>query len=417
MGGAQRIAGFARYLPEFGWRPTVLTVKNVHYFASDAGLLEDLKDLHIERTESLDPLRLALRFFGKKESENRLPGRSAKFRRLLNVLNFFLVPDNKILWTPFAWMRAKKLLKEEEFALIMSSGPPHSTHLLAKSLSKLTRTPWVADFRDGWALGNFQGNFTRIHQRVDRIFERKTIKAADRIVAVSNGLAEELQNEGPKNQVAVITNGFEPKNFQAPAPQSKRFDLVHVGTIGNFVVVEPFLELFRDYVETRKIQPSEMQLHFIGADIEGKLDVRIAELRISDYVSMTGYLPHAKAVESCQSAAALLYIVDGNPDRSFVPGKTFEYMAAKKPVLAIAKEVEGLEILKKNGGVFHALPNEARTIFSHLDLLIANHKAGLTPDFSTTHLEQYSRKKLTEKLTVVFEQTIENMNFQKKGGM
>jgi len=158
MGGTQRMAKFVKYLPQFGWKPYVVTVKDIVYFAKDESLLADVRDADITRTGSLDPQRLLARFaFGKPQSAVARKASGSKVWRTTNrLLQWVFVPDAKVLWLPFALYRAWKRLRSENIDCVLTSAPPHASQLLGFALKKMTKIPWVADFRDGWAHGNFQ---------------------------------------------------------------------------------------------------------------------------------------------------------------------------------------------------------------------------------------------------------------------
>ncbi len=197
MGGTQRTAKFVKYLPDFGWEPIVLTVKDVAYFAKDESLLQDVMKAKVIRTGSLDPQRMLSIFRRRKaavNSETREPG-VQRWEALSRLIAWFLVPDAKILWIPFVISRALFAIKQGNINCLLTTGPPHSVHLAGIILKKLTHLPLVLDFRDGWSKGNFQNEPTKLHRRLNRYLEKSVLEKADGVVAVSNRLADSLKGK------------------------------------------------------------------------------------------------------------------------------------------------------------------------------------------------------------------------------
>ncbi|MFQ5633098.1 MAG: glycosyltransferase, partial [bacterium] len=401
MGGTQRIAGFVKHLPEFCWQPTVVTVKSIAYYAYDNDLLKEIGNAKIERTGSLDPLRLAAKFQRAPATATAPISTSVSKNLLLKVLNLFLVPDNKIPWYPFAYLRAKSLLRRTKFDAIISTGPPHSTHLIAKRLSRKFRIPWIADFRDTWANGDFQAKSTPLHSYLDAYLQKKVLRTASHITAVSEGLAQTLRAsvQRAKDDFTVITNGYEEADFRLyKKPKDKCFDVVHVGAIGNFARPELAIRTFRLFVEDALLSPQGAKLHFVGADISGELDQMVADAEMQEYIITTGYVPHHEAVKYLHKADVLLYLVSGDPNAGFIPGKTFEYMAARKPVLAISDEIEGLQLLRKTGLVYRVASNDLPGAVNALKAAFIAHKKHEQLEPTDFDIQQFTRRNLMRKL-------------------
>lgn len=404
MGGTQRMLSLARYLPQFGWQPHILTVKDIAYHAHDPELLHELSSLPIVRTESLDLARVLARFQSRL-SEQRSNAFSYKSWKnlFLRLINFFMIPDNKILWNPFAQKAACNLINNIRFDLILSSGPPHSSHLLAMKLAKKFQIPWVADFRDGWACGDFQQNRTRLHTIIDKRLQKEVLQKAHRIIAVSNGLAAALK-AGQLTPVEVVTNGYNATDFDTDYQPTMQFEMLHVGSIGNFALPDIFLNALRKFV--MEVGDNAIRMRFIGADITGELVQKIAAAGLTDYVQHAGYLVHKMAVSELQKADLLIYLVTGRPSQGFVPGKTFEYLAANRPVLAIAERVEGVQLLLRNGATRLADPNSEEEILQALRLFYDEYKKQRVLQPDPNFAKQYERKKLVNKMANIFDSVI-----------
>ena len=403
MGGTQRLAAFARYLPEFGWQPEVLTVKDIAYFAYDPELLRGLENIPIHRTESLDPLRLLARLkridrHGSGAAGSAISGGGAG-DRLRRAANLLLMPDNKIPWYPFALRRAGAILRQKPFDAILSSGPPHSTHLIAMRLAKKHRLPWIADFRDGWAGGDFQPAPTALHRKADARLQKRVLAGASHVVAVSDGLRDLLRQAAPQDTpISTITNGYDAADFQEPVQRNERFDAVHVGTVGGFVRALNTLVAFGKFVRENGLSPNDARLHFVGADISGRLQSEIRDCDLGPYAELHGYLPHSRAVAQMRQADLLLYLVDGEPYPGFIPGKTFEYLAAQRPILAAAPGIEGVRILLEGGATRWLQPDDVDGIARALMAFYLEFAKGEAIRPKSGFAARYERKRLTEKL-------------------
>lgn len=406
MGGTQRIAGFVKHLPEFGWQPTVVTVKSAAYYAYDENVLAEIGSAQIERTGSLDPLRLAAVLRHAPATAPATATVSASKILLLKIINFLLIPDNKILWYPFAYLRAKNLLRKSQYDAIVSSGPPHSSHLIAKRLAQKFRIPWLADFRDAWANGDFQAKSTHLHNWFDLHLQKKILNCANHITAVSEGLAQALLNTvlRSKKDITTITNGYEEADFRRQEKQQDAcFDVVHVGAIGNFARPELAIRAFRLFVEDALLSPQEAKLHFVGADLSGDLEKMVADAGMQEYIFAAGYVPHHDAIKYLRKADVLLFLVSGKPNAGFIPGKTFEYLAARKPVLAVSEGVEGLQLLRKTGLTYQVVADDLTGAVNALKAAFIAYKKNepLAPaDFD---YQQFTRRNLTRKLVEILE--------------
>ena len=403
MGGTQRIAGFARHLPAFGWQPHVLTVKPIAYYAEDPSLLHGLDSVRITRTESLDPARVLAKIRPQNQHRNAPQHGTSTWSRLLQrIINLAMVPDSKILWLPFARQEATKILQQEKFDLIFSSGPPHSAHMLAARLSRQFSIPWIADMRDGWAGGNFQHG-TALHRSIDTMLEKHTLSKAHGIVCVSPGLRSLLRRRLPNMPAnTLITNGYDQRDFEDTTPPDARFDIVFVGTTGNFVEATPILHALKVFLQDLPLSPKQIRLHFVGADLAGTLKNAIAGTGLQDYVTCTGYLPHPRAVAQLKRADLLLYLVTGSPTPDFVPGKTFEYLASGKPALAICPHIDGVRILQQAGLTRHVLPDDLIGCVNALRAFYTEFQRGVAPRADRSYIARFERHALTAQLADFF---------------
>ncbi len=399
MGGTQRIMNFAKSLPGFGWQPYVVTVKDIVYHAHDPQLLQEISAINVTRTESLDPARLLARFSRGGGNNSAHAAAAGKIKKLIyRLISYLLIPDSKILWQPFALRAVNRLFRCEKFDLILSSGPPHSCHLLAYKITQKHKIPWIADFRDGWAGGDFQRNQSMPHRWFDCRLQKKIIGAATHITVVSEGLAQILAAERPQ-AVTVITNGYDDACFSAEYQPTSKFELVHSGSIGNFVNPDLLLRALQRFAT--EFGHETFHMRFIGADMSGVLQDKIAAAGLAASVESTGYLSHQTTVHALQKADLLIYLVSGGASKSFIPGKTFEYLAANRPVLAIAEDVEGTRLLLEGGMTKWVAADETEKIYAGLRIFYKEYLERQVHHADLHFTCEFEWKKLTAKLVKI----------------
>lgn len=229
----QRILKFLKYLPKFGWEGSVLTVENVDYPDLDHSLIDKIPEgTKVYRTKFWTPFGIYRRLTGRKPKEKipvafikddhkSLAERISVFLRL----NLFL-PDAKVGWIPYAVKKGVRLIRDEKIDAIISSGPPHTCHLIARNIKRKTKVKWIADFRDPWTDIDYYSGMkrTKLAEWCDSRMEKSVLKEADCVVSASGGYLKILKSKGIKNSFEVITNGFDPDDFlNIPKIETNKF--------------------------------------------------------------------------------------------------------------------------------------------------------------------------------------------------
>lgn len=355
----QRALKFAKYLPEFGWLPTVLTVRpeDAAYPDVDPELAREVpSEVEVVRTPAWDPYALYARLLGKEKSETVSVGflgaaeenwkqRLARWLRA----NLFL-PDARIGWVPFAAARGGRLLDETHFDALLTTGPPHSVHLTGILLARRSGLPWVVDFRDPWVGIDYYAELpmTALARRIDAGLEQAVLNRADLCLTVS---AEMKASMSPRAQCPfeVIENGFDPADFAVEAePASDRFVLSHVG---NMNVARNPVALWRamERLRTPERMP-ELELSLVGnVDPAVLEDARSRGLDV--HLARHPYVPHDEAVRHMrQSALLLLSINRVEGAGGITTGKVYEYVASGRPVLGIGPPGgNAADVLQRSG--------------------------------------------------------------------
>jgi glycosyltransferase involved in cell wall biosynthesis len=358
MGGTQRPAKLAKYLPEFGWQPTVLTVKPIAYWAQDPSLLAELSDIPIIRTGSLDPQRLLAKWRGA-QNESKIAstanGRPSPILRIFNekLLPFFLIPDSKILWRFHAVQAACNIIQQEKFDALYTTSPPHSVQIIGRRVAKRCGLKWVADFRDNWTGGVVVHEPTPLQRWFNRAMQKSVLKAADAVISVTSGIRDELLREhaGNQDKFHLIANGFDESDF----PKSNRvandgkFIFCHCGSITAFSDPKPFIRALNIFRQKYADLAKRSLFQFVGYDALGNFANRVRQAGLEQMIEFVGYRPHREALQYLVNADALLLIARGKIDATFIPSKVFEYLGSRKPILALSNVHDTIDLLIKTG--------------------------------------------------------------------
>ena len=397
LGGTQRVAKFVKYLPDFGWRPIVVTVKPIAYWAMDRSLEQDVQAAKIIRTESLDPQRLLARI-GKTAVTVRAGERkSGVYFINQKLLPFLFVPDSKILWHPFVKKVARQLWTTEKIDALMTSSPPHSVHLVGRSIVRKYKLPWLVDFRDGWAGSHIVHEPTRWQLKRNQRLQKKTVAAADAVVAVSRGIKETLKNNSDSNsRFHIIANGFDPDDFPVSSKPHAKFTLCYSGTINKFAEPQPFLDALVLLRENDPAQFENLDVQFVGFDAIGDFSEQVSKRKLQKCVQVLGHKQHSDAVAYISNADALLLIAKSRDVDTFIPGKTFEYFGARKPILAISNSRYTNELLFQYK-LAHVVDSfEAPKIYLALQEFFR--KKWYSINVNSSFVDQFNRRRQTEQL-------------------
>jgi len=415
--GVQRVLKFARYLPRFGWEPLILTVARGEYPARDETLLRQIPaEMRIFKTRSLEPFSLYKRVTGLSEDESiptavlaESQGDWKKKAAHWVRLNLF-IPDAKIGWLPFALSAGKSIIDQYQPAIIFSSSPPPVVHLIAKRLKNKYRLKWVADFRDPWTDIHYYEDQKRLKatELIDHKLEFSVLRTADAVSCISR-LDIELDFSHKISQAKFfnIPNGFDEADFTGLEPVRAPegiFNFIHLGAVGRERVPHLLIKSIRRLADEKSITPADFVLTFIGKVVPALADACEAH-QVESFIRYIPYLPHREALEQAAGADALLLLItQSKMNLRILPGKTFEYMRLKKPILALGpSDGEVARILRntKSGDVIEYQDEEA--IYRHLYQLINEAKQNKNAGPSNTSgIERYSRENLTGELAALF---------------
>ena len=360
--GVVRPVQFAKYLPQFGWEPVILTVAQNAEYMADTSLLQELPvALKIYRAHSWEPLNGARvkRVASRLEAAPAVPSNgtsahgqqgshqarmSQRLRKLLKSFYFSLrIPDDKFGWYPFAVALGKRVIQEEQIDLIFATAPPYTNFLVGKALKVATGKPLVMDYRDEWTTMQYRDfPLNPVTQTINRRLEQGVVAKADAVITAIEPFADNLRAAAllpPTTPLVNLMNGFDPAHYQRHQPYTpnERFTIVYTGSFyGQRQTPEYFLQGLHALLTRRPALRTALAVRFIGTIFERHAR-RIAELDLTDVVHSCGVVPHDQAVAAQMAADVLLLVVGkGAGSEMVLTGKVFEYLGARRPILALA---------------------------------------------------------------------------------
>ncbi len=402
--GVQRWLKFVKYLRDFGVEPVVYIPENPHYPIEDASLEKEIpKDLTIYRQPLFEPYGLAKLLSSKKTTRIssgiiQTKNQSALEKAMLWVRGNFFIPDARKYWVKPSVKFLSEVLDKEGIATIITTGPPHSVHLIGQQLKAEKGVRWLADFRDPWTSIGYHKKLklTKSSQKKHKALERSVLNEADHIIVTSPATEREFQKI-TQQPITVITNGHD-SNYKGGAHLDKDFTISHIGSLLTGRNPKNLWKVLSRIASENSVFRTDLQLEFMGVVSKDVMD-SLYRLELGPYIKMRGYGSHAEAQRRQQRSQVLLLVeIDSEETKGIIPGKLFEYMAAQRPILAMGpKDWEAGKIISETqaGALFDYRSHDElkQTI---LEWYTAFKKENLSSRAAT--IEKYSRKTLTEQL-------------------
>lgn len=408
LSGVQRTLKFVKYLRNYNWLPVVITTGNVGYFAHDVSLTQELNQLNIEviRVGGKEPNAMLAKF-----GTIKLPTES--IRKLLNRISQTLyIPDNKISWSKKVIKKVEEITSKQQFDAIFITCPPFSAFSYVSKIRKQKDIPIFVDYRDLWYESYFSFYPTPIHKHLHKKEEYNALKAVDRVLVTNRRIKEKLLKDYPFlsfDDVVILPHGYDPEDFEkipaVPKPKNKLV-IMYSGIFMAYNTPKYFLKAFKEISVERPDIAAEIELHFVGyLGKENKKLVR--KLNLIEFVKDCGYVDHIDSISKIKSADVLWFMVDRlkNID-AILPGKIYEYVGAKKPIIACVPEGAAKMAIEEYGAGFicepDRIPDIKKTILDVYQLFKKNELP--KPDVSI--VEKYRRDYLAEMLSKQFQQKL-----------
>ncbi len=416
--GALRLAKLAKYLPDFGWEPIVLTIDRLKGFPQT--LAVEVDESRVIRTPCFETIAGAMqrKFIATEPSSYQSPSRKQSLKRFTyRLLRFLyrvsplpllrtLLPD-PLGWYPNAIRAGRQIIRMNKIDVIYSSYAPSAPHFIAAKLQRESDIPWIAEFRDTWTMSPYRTT-TCVSRFFEQKLEKRVMKNSSCLVAVSEQDAQQLQELHSK-KVTVITNGFDEEDYQKEVPLTSKFTITYTGGIypGKRDPATLF-EAVKELRENGKILPDDFEIRFFGGASLKTLLPLIERCRLEDMVRVYDSVPFKESIKKQKESTILLLLEWDNPAASgTLTGKLYEYLGAGRPILAIAYKSGAIDRLLQETST-GILVNKVETMKSVLCSWLEEwHQLGKVISYWNPDLEainRYTRREQTGKLAQLLEE-------------
>lgn len=403
--GVQRWLKFVKYLPDFGVQPIVYSPENPNYPIVDKSLLSDIpKSAIIIKQPIREPYTLA-KWFSKSAktiSSGVIPKekkQSTIQKLLLYIRGNFFIPDARKAWVKPSVSFLSEYIQSNQIDAIITTGPPHSLHLIGLQLKQNLGVNWLADFRDPWTTIGYhkQLKLTKASQGKHLKLEKEVLQTADQIIVTSENTKREFQQK-TLQPITVITNGYD--KFNVPrVEKDTKFTVAHIGSLLSERNPKVLWKILSELIQDNEAFKNYFELKLIGV-VSDDVMASIFEFGLKPYVNVVGYVSHEEALKAQRQSQVLLLVeIDSEDTKAIIPGKLFEYMVSETPILAIGPKDSDVERIIKNTNTgtyfyYNAEDDLKNQILSYFEAYQQN-------DLKTNPigLQPYSRKALTKQLS------------------
>ena len=403
--GVQRWLKFVKYLPDFGIQPIVYIPENPTYPIVDKNLFKEVSDKAIILKQKIfEPYQLAS-FFSKNKTKKISSGiipnqkkQSFLDKTFLWIRGNLFIPDARVFWVKPSVSYLEKYIQENNIDTVITSGPPHSLHLIGLELKQKLNIKWFADFRDPWTTIGYHKSLrlSNYAAKKHKALEHQVLNTADTIIVTSKTTKKEFEAITGK-PIAVITNGYDDENVEKQILDTK-FSLAHIGSFlserNPSILWESLVELINEIPDFK----SHLEIKLIGAVSQEVLET-ISQFKLNSYLNNLGYVSHKEAIAHQRKSQVLLLIeIDSEDTKSIIPGKLFEYMVSNRPIIAIGpKDSDFADIITTtNTGVFFKYSEKIKLKSVILDFYNQFLQGKLQSN--GVGLQRYSRRNLTKEL-------------------
>ncbi len=405
--GVQRWLKFVKYLPEFNIEPIVYCPENATYPIIDNTLEAEIsKSITVLKQPIKEPYQLANIFSKQSKTISKGIIKGPKKQGLVEKLmlyvrgNFF-IPDARKNWINPSVIFLENYIKENQIDTIITTGPPHSLHLIGMQLKTKLKVTWFADFRDPWTTIGYHKKLKLTKSSAEKHLklEHNVLNTANHIIVTSYNTKREFSAK-TQQPISVITNGFDDENVKINALDEK-FTISHIGSLLSERNPEILWIVLGELIKENKAFSNQFELQLVGAVGQAILD-RLKFHYLMQHTNLVGYVNHLEAVKlQKQSQVLLLVEINSEDTKAIIPGKLFEYFNAKRPILAIGpdgSDVEGL-IHQTNTGYYY-LYNEKEALKQRI-ISLFNLYLNKNLKSESSSISKFSRQYLTEQLAQI----------------
>src|SRR5688572_15116035 len=413
--GVQRWLKFVKYLPHFGWEPFVFTPENPSFAIRDESLLKDVPvEAEIIRFPIWEPYESFSKLsgaMGKRKSSGPTDFVSTKnnslFQRISTFIraNFF-IPDPRVFWVRPAVKFLHDFLRDNEIRTIITTGPPHSIHLIGYKLkNKNPSLRWLADFRDPWSEWGLLDSLkvSTPVRNIHRKLEKKVLQRADKIITITPFYVRRFEALSQR-KVVLLTNGYDEDDFKTLVIQrTEKFVIRHVGMVNEKCDPRPFMLAIQELMTLHPDFKSKLRIDFVGEVHSQFKDFVLKSSELSVVTSFTSSVPHQQLISLYGTSSLLLLVLTGYKDaEGYMPGKLFEYLATGLPILGSGpSDGDAAKLLASLGaGEMIEGTNEERIRLKVMEYFAAWNTGRVK--MQRAEVQQYSRKSITKELIELF---------------
>ncbi len=392
LSGVQRTLKFVKYLTHFGWNPIVLTSNSNDYYAYDNYLTAELESLNITVLKA-----------GKEVKENFKPKKfPSYFTQKIGraVLQSIYLPDSKIGWKKYAVEKAKFLFEKYKINVIFSTAPPYTDFLVAKELSEMYSVPFVIDYRDVWVDNSFNFYPTPFHKSYHIKLEKDVLTCASKIIVTTRHSKETILKRYrflSHNDVVIIPHGYDIEDFEDKhfVPDRNRFVITHSGLFQDNRTPKYFLKALSNFLKKNSEAKNKITAKFVGLMRKGHLKY-IKKYGLTENVEILGFKNHSETIDELITSD-VLWLMMFDVDRS--PGKLYEYIGAKKPILISSPDGNMRQTALDTKAAIATEPKDVAEIEAAIAKLYSQWQSGNLPKPDKNYASLFDRKKLTHELS------------------
>ena len=409
--GVQRWLKFVKYLSEFDIEPIVYCPENPNYPILDKSLINQVpKGITIIKQPINEPYGLA-RFFSKSSTKNissgvipKLKTQSLLQKLMLFVRGNFFIPDARKNWIKPSVSFLSNYIDKNNINTVITTGPPHSLHLIGLQLKEITGINWITDFRDPWTTIGYHKSLklTKVARKKHVDLENQVLNNTDAIVVTSNDTKNEFALKTDK-PITIITNGFDSHSVQIKE-KDKLFTLSHIGSLLSDRNPKLLWEVLSELKNEDSNFSERFQLNLVGVVSDDVLQ-SIYQYGLKEHTNIVGYVSHNEAIKyQLKSQLLLLIEIDSENTKAIIPGKVFEYMSSETPIIAIGPKDSDVSkiIISTNTGTYYNYKQKEALKSALLNYFETYKNENLKTN--PIGLQNYSRKNLTKDLANIIKQ-------------
>lgn len=410
--GVLRCLKIAKYLREFGWEPVIFTADNAHYPKIDPSMQKDVPDgVEVLKQKIWEPYSIYKKLMKKDADENvqhalqvRDLDKPLLYKFSVWVRSNFFIPDARAFWIRPSVKHLTAYLKENPVDAIFSDGPPHTNTRIACLISRKFDIPWLADYQDPWTQVDYFKELilTSWGRKKHERQEQEAFQQASANTIVSHHWKKDLEEIGASN-VSVIPWGFDPEDYDEPREiDQKKFTILHAGLMSYDRNPDKLIRVIAEIAREDNEFREDCVVEFFG-DMDQSIKDTIQSMKLTDVFSIKGSVSRDEILNKMKSTSILLLLLNKQENAlGRIPGKLFEYMAVKRPILALGdygSDVDSILNTSKSGQLI-AYDDEAK-LKSYIQAKYLDFKNGEINQPVQSNIQEYSIKHLTGKIAQI----------------